>query len=158
MLCETSHRGSGQQALGSVSFPLRTMMPSQAMLKPPSLQCSTSFLFICPDMNFQTPLTAKAHALCNVLRSSEVWGMREKGLIQWGRNSRFISGAWGRKREWWLLGAPQPTNISASVKSNPQPPSKVVSGPLFSLGIYKQYNLSIYASISHTSKKYIFDW
>lgn len=54
------------------------MVPGQTMLKGPALQCSTSWSLPQLLRRISTPLTARAHVLCNLLRGSEVWGNERK--------------------------------------------------------------------------------
>lgn len=112
---------SEQAARESVSFsPQDSWCQAGSCLNYQVCNAAPVVLFIC-SWYFQTPLTVKARALCNVLRSSEVWGNeRKRKRFDILEQSRFISVAWGGKREeWWLWGTPQSTNLSTAIKSNP---------------------------------------
>lgn len=77
---EMSHSVSGQQA-AQCPFPLRTPgAKSDHAFTTRSARQHQLFCSSAPEMNFQTPLTDKARALCNVLRSSEVWGNERKRI------------------------------------------------------------------------------
>lgn len=98
--CETSHTVSRQQAV-QCPFPLRhhDAKSDHAEATRSAMQhqlfCSSA-----PDMNIQTPLTVKAWALCNVLRSSGAWeNERKRKRLDTLKQTRFISVTQGGKRK-----------------------------------------------------------
>lgn len=90
---------SEQAARESVSFsPQDSWCQVRSCLNYQVCNAAPVVLFIC-SWYFQTPLTVKARALCNVLRSSEVWGnerTRKRFNILEKKESVHLSGL-GRK-------------------------------------------------------------